>query len=138
MTNIFIANLDWEVTSADLHATFSTFGKVALAHVVYDSETRKSKGFGYVEMEEVDAAVAAIQALNGVEVNGRKLDVKIASPKKNRPPKKEVVKKPKTFERKPGLKSKKNAKKGGYKPRGENQSRGEYKPRENQNKENRS
>lgn len=94
-TNIFIANLDWEITSADLKATFSTFGTVVLAHVVYDSKTRKSKGFGYVEMEDVEAAVSAIQALNGMEINGRKLDVKIASPKTNRPPKKEVVAKEK-------------------------------------------
>lgn len=104
MTNIFIANLDWEITSEDLKATFSTFGTVILAHVVYDSETRKSKGFGYVEMEDVDAAVSAIQALHGVEVNGRKLDVKIASPKSNRAPKKEVVAKPKQDNKKPFFK----------------------------------
>lgn len=119
MTNIFIANLDWEVTSADLQATFSSFGKVALAHVVYDSTTRKSKGFGYVEMEDVDAAISAIQALDGMEVNGRKLDVKIASPKANRPPKKEVVEKPK----KP------------FTPRGEFKSKSEYKPREERKKQ---
>lgn len=101
MTNIFIANLDWEITSADLKATFSTFGKVGLAHVVYDSKTRKSKGFGYIEMEEVEAAVSAIQALNGMEINGRKLDVKIASPKTNRPPKKEVIAKEKPKGKKP-------------------------------------
>lgn len=102
MTNIFIANLDWEITTEDLRATFSTFGKVNLAHVVYDSKTRKSRGFGYVEMEDVDSAVAAIEALNGMEINGRKLDVKIASPKGNRPiPKEKEEKKPKTFTKKP-------------------------------------
>ncbi|HRP52615.1 MAG TPA: hypothetical protein PLI97_03815 [Fluviicola sp.] len=85
MTNIFIANLDWEITSNDLLATFSAFGKVELAHVVFDAKTKKSKGFGYVEMESAEEAIAAIQALNGFEVNGRKLDVKIASPKANRP-----------------------------------------------------
>jgi len=95
MTNIFIANLDWDITSEDLHTTFSTFGTVTLAHVVYDNKTKKSKGFAYVEMEEVEGAIAAIQALNGMEINGRKIDVKIASPKTNRPPKKEVVAKPK-------------------------------------------
>jgi RNA recognition motif-containing protein len=138
MTNIFIANLDWEVTSADLKTTFSTFGTVTLAHVVYDSVTRKSKGFGYVEMEDVDAAVAAIEALHGMEVNGRKLDVKIASPKANRPEKKEVVVKPKTFKPKDktGFKPRGNKphKEGGFKPRGERKPgdpkpSGEYKPR---------
>lgn len=102
MTNIFIANLDWEITSEDLFATFSTFGKVNLAHVVYDSKTRKSKGFGYVEMFEVEDAVAAIQALNGLEINERKIDVKIASPKGNRPKRdndkdRSLFKKPKFF-----------------------------------------
>lgn len=95
MTNIFIANLDWEISSDDLMATFSSFGKVAYAHVVFDKKTKKSKGFGYVEMETADSAIAAIQALNGMEVNGRKLDVKIASPKENRPAKMEQ--KPKEF-----------------------------------------
>ena len=104
MVNIFIANLDWEITSEDLKTTFSAFGPVNYAHVVYEKETKRSKGFGYVEMEETDHAINAINALNGMEINGRKLDVKIASPKGNRPPKKEVVKKPfekKPFEKKP-------------------------------------
>jgi len=87
MVNLFIANLDWEITSEDLMATFSSFGKVTYAHVVYDKQTKKSKGFGYVEMEETDHAINAINALNGMEINGRKLDVKIASPKTNRPKK---------------------------------------------------
>ena len=88
MTNIFIANLDWEITSEDLISTFSSFGKVTYAHVVFDSKTKRSKGFGYVEMENSDQAINAIQALNGMEINDRKLDVKIASPKSNRPEKK--------------------------------------------------
>lgn len=94
MTNIFIANLDWDITSEDLQATFSAFGDVHLAHVVFDAKTKKSKGFGYVEMESAEQAINAIQALNGFEVNGRRLDVKIASPKANRPPKQEKPQKP--------------------------------------------
>ena len=85
MTNLFIANLDWEITSEDLMATFSSFGKVAYAHVVFDKKTKKSRGFGYVEMENSDEAINAINTLNGMEVNNRKIDVKIASPKSNRP-----------------------------------------------------
>jgi RNA recognition motif-containing protein len=85
MTNIFIANLDWEITSEDLKTTFSAFGPVTYAHVVYEKDTKRSKGFGYVEMEETDHAINAINALNGMEINSRKLDVKIASPKENRP-----------------------------------------------------
>lgn len=85
MVNIFIANLDWSITSEDLKSTFSTFGEVAYAHVVYEKETKRSRGFGYVEMVDTEAAIAAIQALNGLEINGRAIDVKIASPKGNRP-----------------------------------------------------
>jgi RNA recognition motif-containing protein len=100
MVNIFIANLDWEITSEDLKTTFSAFGPVTYAHVVYEKDTKRSKGFGYVEMEETDHAINAINALNGMEVNGRKLDVKIASPKGNRPIKK-VEEEKKSFQKKP-------------------------------------
>jgi RNA recognition motif-containing protein len=89
MTNIFIAYLDWEITSEDLKTTFSAFGPVLYAHVVFEKDTKRSKGFGYVEMEETDHAINAINALNGMEINERKLDVKIASPKGNRPIRKE-------------------------------------------------
>lgn len=88
MVNIFIANLDWSITSEDLKTTFSSFGEVHYAHVVYEKETKRSQGYGYVEMEEAEAAIRAIEALNGVEINGRAIDVKIASPKTNRPAKK--------------------------------------------------
>ena len=98
MVNIFIANLDWSITSEDLNTTFSSFGAVHYAHVVYEKESRKSRGYGYVEMESAESAIAAIEALNGMEINGRAIDVKIASPKSNRPKKEEnpapVAKKP--------------------------------------------
>jgi len=93
MVNIFIANLDWEITSEDLLTTFSAFGPVTYAHVVFEKESKRSRGFGYVEMEETDDAIKAIDALNGMEINGRKLDVKIASPKGNRPLAKKEIKK---------------------------------------------
>ncbi|MFN5149566.1 MAG: RNA recognition motif domain-containing protein [Flavobacteriia bacterium] len=100
MVNIFIANLDWEITSEDLKTTFSAFGTVTYAHVVFDKETKRSKGYGYIEMDNTDHAINAIEALNGMEINGRKLDVKIASPKGNRPPKKEATpKKPSGFKK---------------------------------------
>ncbi len=84
MVNIFIANLDWSITSEDLLSTFSTFGEVSYAHVVYEKKTKRSKGFAYVEMENAEEAINAINALNGMEINGRKIDVKIASSKENR------------------------------------------------------
>lgn len=88
MVNIFIANLDWSITSDDLMQTFSSFGQVEYAHVVFEKETKRSKGYGYVEMTDTDEAIRAIEALNGMEINGRPIDVKIASPKGSRPEKK--------------------------------------------------
>lgn len=85
MTNIFIANLDFGITSDDLRATFSQFGEVTYAHVVYDNKTKKSKGYGYIEMEDLSQANTAINQLNGMDVNGRVLDVKLATPKEKRP-----------------------------------------------------
>ena len=113
MVNIFIANLDWSITSEDLKTTFSSFGTVHYAHVVYEKETKRSKGFGYVEMESADAAISAIEALNGMEINGRAIDVKIASPKSNRPAKKAPAPK-KPFGQKP-----KFTKSSNYRPRTE-------------------
>ena len=85
MVNIFIANLDWSITSDDLRSTFESFWEVEYEHVVYEKDTKRSKGFGYVEMKNTESAINAIEALNGLEINGRAIDVKIASPKGNRP-----------------------------------------------------
>ncbi len=104
MVNIFIANLDWSITSEDLRSTFSSFGTVTYAHVVFEPKTKRSKGYGYVEMENTDEAINAIQALNGLEVNGRPIDVKIASPKGNRPEKKRKAPQQGGFNKKPGFK----------------------------------
>lgn len=89
MINIFIANLDFGITSDDLRTTFSQFGEVSYAHVVYDRKTKKSKGYGYIEMENDDEGRNAISALNGLDIQGRKIDVKAATPKDRRPEKNE-------------------------------------------------
>ncbi|MCO5260401.1 MAG: RNA-binding protein [Crocinitomicaceae bacterium] len=101
MVNIFIANLDWSITSEDLKTTFSSFGEVSYAHVVFEKDTKRSRGYGYVEMEDPSAAIAAIGALNGIEINGRAIDVKIASPKTNRPKKENKPQENKPFKKKP-------------------------------------
>lgn len=117
MTNIFIANLDFDISSDDLRATFSQFGTVSYAHVVYDNKTKKSKGYGYVEMEDSDQAINAIKALNGMDVNGRKLDVKIASPKGSRPKPNDTKKEEKPKFDKPRHKTVKTVKDAEDKPR---------------------
>jgi len=72
---IYVGNLPWSTTSADLEAMFSPHGAVRAAEVISDRETGRSRGFGFVEMETDEGLQAAISALNGHEVNGRPLTV---------------------------------------------------------------
>jgi len=72
---IYVGNLPWSTTSADLEAMFSPHGAVRSAEVISDRETGRSRGFGFVEMETDEGLQAAIAALNGQEVNGRALTV---------------------------------------------------------------
>jgi RNA recognition motif-containing protein len=72
---IYVGNLPWSTTSADLEAMFAPHGAVRSAEVISDRETGRSRGFGFVEMESDEGLQAAIAALNGQEINGRPLTV---------------------------------------------------------------
>jgi RNA recognition motif-containing protein len=72
---IYVGNLPWSTTSADLEAMFAPHGAVRSAEVISDRETGRSRGFGFVEMETNEGLQAAIAALNGQEMNGRPLTV---------------------------------------------------------------
>ncbi|HEX5446946.1 MAG TPA: RNA-binding protein [Pirellulales bacterium] len=72
---IYVGNLPWSTTSASLQSLFSAHGTVRSAEVVMDRETGRSRGFGFVEMDSDDACQKAIDALNGVEVDGRAITV---------------------------------------------------------------
>lgn len=72
---IYVGNLPWSTTSADLEGIFSAHGAVRSAEVISDRETGRSRGFGFVEMETDEGLQAAIAALNGHEMNGRPLTV---------------------------------------------------------------
>jgi RNA recognition motif-containing protein len=72
---IYVGNLPWSTTSATLETLFSAHGTVTSAEVISDRETGRSRGFGFVEMDADDACQRAIQALNGVEVDGRAITV---------------------------------------------------------------
>jgi len=82
---IYVGNLPWSTTSSDLEAMFSPHGAVRSAEVISDRETGRSRGFGFVEMETDDGLQAAINALNGHEVNGRPLTVNEARERTPRP-----------------------------------------------------
>jgi len=77
-TKLYVGNLPWTFSNNQLSDTFKTHGNVISAKVVTDRETGKSKGFGFVEMENENDANTAIKALNGAEVSGRKLVVAAA------------------------------------------------------------
>ncbi len=79
--NIYVGNLAWETTSDDLLALFGEHGKVGRAQVVTDRETGRSRGFGFVEMDDDGEAQAAIAALNGQQYRGRPLTVNEAKPR---------------------------------------------------------
>jgi len=70
--NIYVSNLAYGVTEADLRAVFVAFGSVKSARIVYDNDTGRSRGFGFVEMTDQDA-MAAIAGLGQSELQGRKL-----------------------------------------------------------------
>ena len=84
--NIYVGNLQYAMTDQELEATFAEFGEVSQARVITDRETGRSRGFGFVEMPDDAAALAAIEALNGKETDGRALTVNEARPREPRPP----------------------------------------------------
>ncbi|MBN2418490.1 MAG: RNA-binding protein [Deltaproteobacteria bacterium] len=82
--NIYVGNLSYEVTEADLNNAFAAFGEVASAKVIKDEYSGRSKGFGFVEMTNNAEAEAAINGLNGSEIKGRAVKVNQANPKRDR------------------------------------------------------
>jgi len=82
---IYVGNLPWSSTSADLEAMFAEHGAVRSAEVISDRETGRSRGFGFVEMESEEGMQAAVSALNGLELNGRPLTVNEARERTPRP-----------------------------------------------------
>lgn len=79
--NIYVGNLSWSMTDDDLMNLFTEHGAVTSAKILKDKMNGRSKGFGFVEMEDEEAAKAAIAALNETEVMGRKLIVNESQPR---------------------------------------------------------
>ncbi len=79
--NIYVGNLSWSMTDDDLSNLFSQYGTVTSAKILKEKNTGRSKGFGFVEMEDDEAAKTAIATLNESEVQGRKLIVNESQPK---------------------------------------------------------
>ena len=82
---IFVGNLDYAVREEDLLPVFSEYGEVVSAKVISDFATGRSKGFAFIEMIDQEAALNAIQALNGQEILGRAMKVSEAKESNSRP-----------------------------------------------------
>lgn len=82
---LYVGNLSFRVTSEDLQEFFAAAGAVDSANVVYDRETGRSRGFGFVEMGSDDEAAAAVAQFNGQEYDGRAMVVNEARPREDRP-----------------------------------------------------
>jgi len=82
--NIYVGNMHFSLTNDDVFNLFTQFGAVVSAKIINDKETGRSKGFGFVEMENDEAGRTAISSLNESEVMGRKLIVNEARPQEPR------------------------------------------------------
>ncbi|MBS1580502.1 MAG: RNA-binding protein [Bacteroidetes bacterium] len=80
--NIYVGNLNWQMTSEDLQELFAPYGEVSSAKIVTDKfKNDRSKGFGFVEMADDDAAKTAIAALHDTDIQGRKIVVNESQPR---------------------------------------------------------
>ena len=84
MTNIFVGNLSYQTTEAELETAFGAFGAVERVSIVRDRDTGQPRGFAFVEMTNADQAASAIQGLNGTEMGGRAINVNEARPREER------------------------------------------------------
>jgi cold-inducible RNA-binding protein len=82
--NIFVAKLSFSTDSAGLRAAFEQFGEVEAANVIMDRETGRSKGYGFVEMNDDKEGDAAIAALDNTEIDGNTVVIKKAEPRESR------------------------------------------------------
>ena len=85
MKSLFVGNMSFQTTEADLTALFQPFGQIGRIHIVTDRETGRARGFAFVEMPNDGEAANAIAALDSKEFGGRNLKVNEARPKGDRP-----------------------------------------------------
>ena len=83
--NIYAGNLSYDLSEDDLRGAFEAFGEVTSAKIISDRYSGRSKGFGFVEMQEDSEAEAAIRGLNEQPINGRAVRVNEARPREERP-----------------------------------------------------
>jgi RNA recognition motif-containing protein len=82
--NIYVGNLSFEATEADIERAFGEFGEVKSVNVIKDRDTGRSRGFAFVEMRDSQAGQEAIEGLNEQQIAGRPVTVNEARPRENR------------------------------------------------------
>ena len=80
--NIYVGNLDYKVNESDLEGLFSEYGTVSSVKIISDKYNGRSKGFGFVDMENDDEAKKAVSGLNGSSLKGRDITVNEAKPRR--------------------------------------------------------
>jgi RNA recognition motif-containing protein len=83
-TKLYVGNLSYDLTENDLQDLFAKHGPVSEVNILQDRDTGRARGFGFVTMATEEGAKAAIQALNGTELQGRALTVNEARPREER------------------------------------------------------
>ena len=83
--NLYVGNLPWSMTETEVRAAFENHGEVTSVKLIEDRETGRPRGFGFVEMSDDAAAMAAIETLDGREFDGRNIKVNEAKPRVERP-----------------------------------------------------
>lgn len=82
--SIYVGNVEWNTTDQELEELFASYGTVRIAQIIKDHVSGKSKGFGFVEMEDDEAAETAMKELHGTELRGRTLKINAARDRKPR------------------------------------------------------
>lgn len=86
---IFVSNIPFASTPEDIRSLFEQYGSVGRVHIIVDRETGRSRGFGFVEMPDNAEARAAIDGLQGTQLQGRLLTINEARPREPRPPRRD-------------------------------------------------
>ena len=87
--NLYVSNLSYQMTDAELQSAFEAYGTVSSARVITDRESGRSRGFGFVEMPVETEALSAINGVNNQALDGRPVKVVEARPKEERPPRRD-------------------------------------------------
>jgi len=80
VTKLYVGNLPYSTTADDLNQLFADYGPVVSSTIISDKATGRSKGFGFVELEDDSKAQDAIAKLNGTDFSGRPLNINVARP----------------------------------------------------------